>query len=320
MTVLAHQTEAAIPAPRPAAGVLSPQLTTTVPREYVHRACLAEVFLTGCRQVDGTRFALTGQWPRAHTFFTSTDGLRHDPLQAAETIRQVGMFLAHSEWDVPLSHHFLLHDMQYATHPDHLLIKDYPSNLDLEADCTDLVWKGNRLAQFAMHVTITREGQPTAHGSGHFTCIAPATYRRLRGEQSAATPSTVRPPLLAPHLVGRMFSRDVVLSEADRPQRWLLSTDARHPVLFDHIGDHVPGMVLIEAARQAAFALLSPRAFAACGATTVFHRYVEYDAPCWIDAEAVPGADDGTARVAVTGWQNDKPVFRTELSGQLAPA
>ncbi|MFD0547795.1 ScbA/BarX family gamma-butyrolactone biosynthesis protein [Streptomyces rectiviolaceus] len=292
-----------------------------MPREYVHRASLAEVFLTGCRQVDGTRFALTGQWPRAHTFFTSRDGLSHDPLQAAETIRQVGLFLAHSEFGVPLNYQFLLHDMEYSTHPDHLLIKNQPSHLDLEADCTDLVWKGEYLAHFAMHVAIRRGGELAAEGSGHFTCVAPATYRRLRGEQrTAATPSPVRPTPLAPHLVDRMLSRDVVLAEADSPGRWLLSTDARHPVLFDHVGDHVPGMVLIEAARQAAFALLAPRAFAPAGATTVFRQYVEYDTSCWIDAEQLPCADEGTARVAVTGWQGEKQAFSTELFGQLAKA
>ena len=38
-----------------------PRLTTTVPKEYVHRACLAEVFLTGCTKQGETQFALSGQ-------------------------------------------------------------------------------------------------------------------------------------------------------------------------------------------------------------------------------------------------------------------
>jgi hypothetical protein len=54
-----------------------PRLTTTVPKEYVHRACLAEVFLTGCTSEGDQRFSLTGQWPRAHTLFSN--GIRHDP-------------------------------------------------------------------------------------------------------------------------------------------------------------------------------------------------------------------------------------------------
>ncbi|MGV2917769.1 AfsA-related hotdog domain-containing protein, partial [Streptomyces alfalfae] len=89
MTLLVHQQgHTATSAPQVPQDL--PRLTTTVPREYVHRAGHAEVFLTGCRRLEGDRFALTGQWPRAHTFFTDADGTRHDPTQAAETIRQVG--------------------------------------------------------------------------------------------------------------------------------------------------------------------------------------------------------------------------------------
>ncbi|WP_260845011.1 AfsA-related hotdog domain-containing protein [Streptomyces sp. SLBN-31] len=53
-----------------------------------------------------------------------------------------------------------------------------------------------------------------------------------------------------------MSPTDVVLSPLGQPHRWQLRVDTRHPVLFDHIVDHVPGMLLIEAARQAATATL----------------------------------------------------------------
>ncbi|WP_240362091.1 AfsA-related hotdog domain-containing protein [Streptomyces sp. RLB1-9] len=50
------------------------------------------------RTNDGnTHYTLTAQWPRAHTFFTTPDGTHHHPLQAAETIRQTGIYLAHAE-------------------------------------------------------------------------------------------------------------------------------------------------------------------------------------------------------------------------------
>ncbi|MGV2921675.1 ScbA/BarX family gamma-butyrolactone biosynthesis protein [Streptomyces alfalfae] len=318
MTVLTHQTAAPTKAPgRPAA--LPAQLTTTVPREYVHRASLAEVFLTGCRRREGTQFALTGQWPRAHTFFTSGDGLSHTPMQAAETIRQVGLLLAHTQFGVPLGHQFLLHDMEYSTDPDQLLIGPRPTHLDLEADCTDLVWKKNRLARFAMHVRIRRQGHLAASGSGHFTCIAPATYRRLRGEtHTAHRPPHPRPAPLTPQLAGRTHPRDVVLTGTGRPTSWLLNADTRHPVLFDHVGDHIPAMVLIEAAQQAACALTAPRTFTPATATTIFHRYTEHDPPCQIDATPTPGTTKEAAHITITGSQNGHQVFSTQLTGRLS--
>ncbi|MBV9022841.1 MAG: hypothetical protein JO362_03295 [Streptomycetaceae bacterium] len=34
--------------------------------------------------------------------------MRHDPMQAAETIRQTGLYMAHAELGVPLGHQFLM--------------------------------------------------------------------------------------------------------------------------------------------------------------------------------------------------------------------
>lgn len=75
--------------------------TTTVPKEFVHRAAVAEVLLTDwCREND-TRFVMAGQWPRGHSFFTPVGEGYHDPLIAAETIRQAGILLAHAEFGIP---------------------------------------------------------------------------------------------------------------------------------------------------------------------------------------------------------------------------
>ncbi|MFE4819365.1 AfsA-related hotdog domain-containing protein, partial [Streptomyces sp. NPDC056704] len=113
-----------------------PRLTTTVPREYVHRSTLAEVFLTGCEQTGDTHYTLTAQWPRAHTFFTTPDGTHHHPLQAAETIRQTGLYLAHAELGIPLGHHFLMRNLHLTTHPQHLTIGPTPTDLTLTATYT----------------------------------------------------------------------------------------------------------------------------------------------------------------------------------------
>ncbi|WP_281275492.1 AfsA-related hotdog domain-containing protein [Saccharothrix australiensis] len=42
-----------------------------------------------------------------------------------------------------------------------------------------------------------------------------------------------------------------MLSPVGRSDSWLPRVDRRHPVLFDHPVDHVPGMALQEAGRQA---------------------------------------------------------------------
>ncbi|WP_142212826.1 AfsA-related hotdog domain-containing protein [Streptomyces sp. SLBN-118] len=48
---------------------------------------------------------------------------------------------------------------------------------------------------------------------------------------------------------GRDRFEDVVLAATDRPDRWQLRVDTTHPILFDHLVDHAPGMLLLEPAR-----------------------------------------------------------------------
>ena len=59
-----------------------------------------------------------------------------------------------------------------------------------------------------------------------------------------------------------------------------MRVDGRHPVHFDHPQDHVPGMMLIDAARQAA--LLSVPNAQVRGLTAEFTHFVEIDDVCVI--------------------------------------
>ncbi|MER5934044.1 ScbA/BarX family gamma-butyrolactone biosynthesis protein [Streptomyces sp. NPDC002054] len=309
-------------------------MTTTVPREFVHRRSLAEVFLTGYERIEDNVFSLKGQWPRAHTFFTSADGSSHDAVQVGETIRQVGLYLCHAVYGVPLGHHVVFHRLDFRSRPDQLRIGRSPSELSMTAVCPDPRWTGDRFSG-SLEVRIHRSGEPVAAGTARLTWVAPATYRLLRGgrggpggresqgpggrRRDAAGPG--RPPQrrtpITASSVGRLLPFDVVLApadRADRPGRWLLSPDLRHPILFDQADDHHPGMVLVEAARQAACGLHPPGGFTPAAVSTEFHQYAELDAPCWVEARVLaPG------RVGVTGRQHGRTVFTSTVTGSTEP-
>ncbi|MEV7889027.1 ScbA/BarX family gamma-butyrolactone biosynthesis protein [Streptomyces sp. NPDC002817] len=299
-----------------------PRLTTTVPREYVHRACHAEVFLTGCEKLDDARFALTGEWPRMHSFFTSADGTRHEALQAAETIRQTGLFLAHAEFDVPLGHQFLLSTQWLTTFTENMVIGRGPSELSLTATCTDVVRRGRRLAKFQMDITIERDGRTCAVGGGQFSCISEGTYRRLRGTATTARlHARVQPRHTLPAAaVGKSLPTDVVLAATDRADRWLLDPDPRHAILFEHAGDHYPGMVLQEAALQAATAFGGPKGFTPSSVLSEFQRYAEFTSPVWIEATPLSADSTGAPRVQITGVQEADTIFTTIVSGTPSTA
>ncbi|WP_033324703.1 ScbA/BarX family gamma-butyrolactone biosynthesis protein [Streptomyces yerevanensis] len=297
-----------------------PGLTTTVPKEYVHRASLAEVFLTRCARQSENHFSLSGQWPRAHTFFQAADGSRHDPLLTAETFRQAGLFLAHAELGVPLGYHFVMWDLWFSTELDQLHIGSTPTDIELSAVCTDITFRGGRATGFRMELSIRRGGTVVAVGGGRFTCISPAVYRRLRGSRLGCDLSSRRGlprPTMPPATVGRDRPEDVVLSPTEQPNRWLLKPDPDHPVLFDHEGDHYPGMVLLEAARQATCGLMRPYTITPSAISTVFHRYAEFDEACIIEATPTASQERDLAAIEVTGHQDGRQVFTSLLTGSL---
>ncbi|MEU4877949.1 ScbA/BarX family gamma-butyrolactone biosynthesis protein [Streptomyces sp. NPDC021608] len=296
--------------------LLNGHLTTTVPRELVHRAAVAEVMLTGWQRLSDTRFAMTAQWPRGHSFFTTANRTHHDPMMAAETIRQIGALLAHAEFGVPLGHQFLMDELTLTVHPEEIGVGGAPAALDLDVTCTDVRKRGERLTGMCYETRVLREGRLAASGQISFTVIAPAVYRRLRPQRvfdPAHRPLPLTAPV-APSTVGRLSPTDVVLSPTGEPDRWQLRMDTRHPVLFDHQVDHVPGMVLLEAARQAATAVLGRPSILPLGLDCAFLKYAELDLPCMIDALRLPmTSPDEADTVLVTGRQEGRPVFTSTL-------
>ncbi|THA69995.1 hypothetical protein E6P78_11210 [Streptomyces sp. A0958] len=300
--------------PTPTAVPHYPSLTTTVPKEFVHRASVAEVLLTDWERVGDLSFTVTGQLPRHHGFFATIRGC-HDPLLIAETIRQAGILLAHAEFAVPLGHQFLMSDLSVDIAPEHLLVDTTPAGLDVEITCTDVKRRGANLAGLHFDAVIRRDQQVAATGSATFTCASPAVYQRLRsasiGDGAPAALALTGP--VAPQDVGRVSPTDVVLSPAPETDCWQLRVDTRHPALFDHSVDHVPGMVLLEAARQASAAFLGHPCLPVA-ITGEFSRYVELGARCLIEVRPLSEDASGRHRVLVTGHQNDSMPFSAVIT------
>jgi hypothetical protein len=290
-------------------------LTTTVPKELVHRASVAEVMLTDWKRLADDHFALTAQWPRRHGFFLTTDDC-HDPLIVAETIRQAGILIGHAEYDVPLDYSFLMWDLAIEVRPEQIFVGTAPASLDIEVTCKDIKRRRGDLSGCRYEVLILRNGQVAATGSARFTCVSPAVYQRLRtprAESGIRCPIPLTAPL-APQNVGRLSPTDVVLSPLGGTDQWQLRVDTRHPVLFDHPVDHAPGMLLLEAARQATTAHLG-RACLPLSVTGEFVRYSELDAACTISARSVFEPDrPHEERVLITGEQEGELVFRAVVT------
>ncbi|MER7155131.1 AfsA-related hotdog domain-containing protein, partial [Streptomyces lydicus] len=124
------------------------------------------------------------------------------------------------------------------------------------------------------------------------------------------------PTCVPPRLTGSTSEHDVLLSPTDRPDSWLLRIAPGHAAVVNPANDHVPGMVLLDAAQQAAHALTAPGTFVPYAFNTTFHRYAEHGTPCAIEARRVPSALPGTTAVQVTGSQDGHPVFVSTLTAR----
>lgn len=292
-------------------------LTMTVPKELVHRSAVAEVMLTDWDRVDDTHFVMSAQWPRGHSFFTPVADGYHDPLIGCETLRQIGILLGHAEFGVPFGHQFLVWDLDLAVRPQHLRMGYEPAALSIDVHCTEINQRGRNLSGLRFEAVFHRDGNIVATGGGSFSCMAPAVYRRVRGEHIPGG-NWDQLPLIspaAPQSVGRMSPMDVVLSPTNEQNRWQLRVDTRHPVLFEHAVDHVPGMVLVEAARQATAAVLGRSSYLPLAIANEFKRYVELDSPCMIEATLLPDTSaEGEQSVLVTAHQDGALVFNSTVT------
>lgn len=239
----------------------------TIPRHMVHRAAVAEVFVTDAVSLGDDRFLIGAQWPRDHALYHPDAEGRSDPLLVAETIRQALVYLAHWHYGVPLTHRFVGRNMDFEiTDPDALRIGSQPLPVVLDARW---VWADNRPPQrhgMRLDVGLSVGGRECGRGSLQVMAVDDRRYELLRrranassgaGIPSAGTPARHVPGSLDPSLVGRLRTKDSVVVPGTSPGEWRLRLDLDHAILFDHPTDHVPLMVILEGVRQLGHALVS---------------------------------------------------------------
>ncbi|WP_030738387.1 ScbA/BarX family gamma-butyrolactone biosynthesis protein [Streptomyces sp. NRRL S-31] len=249
----------------------------TVPRELVHRVSVAEVLLTDVLRIDEVTFAAAACWPRSHPTFPVDRPASHHPLMVAETLRQLGIFIPLRYFGVPVDARLLITDLFFAIEPEaQPSVGHGATDVTCRVRVTGLRTDADGAATaLRLRAQFLADGVVFAEAGGGARFLSSGRYAALRGP--SAGPGKRPAGLLRPDpaALGVSHTRDVVVGFADgdghapssgtgHPRRGsggprrqhrgmvLDSADLRHPFFFDHPTDHVPGMVLLEAARQAA--------------------------------------------------------------------
>jgi hypothetical protein len=279
-------------------GVSVLSFESTVPRRYVHRQSVSEVFLTDCVNVDSVpdQFVLGAQWPRMHCFYRGRAG-RYDPMLLAETLRQCVIYLAHTRYRVSLDKRFVMQTIEIDAELDRLGIGEGAAEVAVTVTVSNVRRRGSQITGLSAALTFAVAGRRVGSGYGRASVLTAVEYDTVRW--GAAGPRAIGPvpdgALVDPASVGTP-SGDVVIGATSRRGRWQVLPDLSHPVLFDHPSDHLPGMLLLEAARQASRAHFGVPDVDLVSMSVQFHRFVELDTRAEV---VVSGVDGEPGRVHV---------------------
>ncbi|MCG8656673.1 AfsA-related hotdog domain-containing protein [Yimella sp. NH-Cas1] len=210
-----------------------------VDRRLVHRSANAEVFVTGTRASED-HIIVTAQWPRTHSLFIG-DG-EYDLSILMETFRQAAIFATHTHLGAPAASSFVMAAIRVDLHArDALAVGVAPAEIDMVMR-VDGARTGDRWRRWVdWEVSYLRDGAPFATAWGRCRAHRTEDFRRLRQRMACMWSSDLPIPAGDP-------TRCIVAAG----NRYRLRVDPADPVLFDHPLDHVPGMLLIEAALQIA--------------------------------------------------------------------
>jgi hypothetical protein len=260
----------------------------TVPRELVHRASVAEVLLTDVRRDPCGGFEAAAWWPRSHRTFPADGSDLHSPLLVVETLRQLGIYLPLRWFGVSPAAHLVIADLFFT-----LLVEREPraghggSEVACRVAVEDVRRHGDgSLAGLRLDVEFRARGRAFGRAGGGARFLAADRYAAVRADRIDGR----QPP---PRLDGRprletlavSHRADVVVSRRDGALV-VDPADPRHPFYFDHPSDHVPGMVLLEAARQATAEASDGTLQRPTAGRLVAERFTEYTPAARV--EAVP--------------------------------
>ncbi|SDL14578.1 ScbA/BarX family gamma-butyrolactone biosynthesis protein [Streptomyces indicus] len=332
----------------------------TVDRRLTHRAAVSECFVTDAVSTGERTFLVAAQLPRTHSYYndhvtSSKAPAAYDPLLVLEIFRQTCIVASHEYMAVPEGSSFVFDrgDMEILdSHALHL--GDLPGRMVVAGEITEIRERAGIPAGATIEVRASVDNREAASMRLVFRWMPRETWQRLR--KRARTALTLTPQRahaltgrLKPAAVGRRLPSNVVLGgvtvvlgqEVVAP----VVVDQRHPALFDHPVDHIPGAVMFEAFRQTALTAahellgLPPQQLTMSTCEVEFSRVGEFELPTDCRAQLTEETDghytfglvleqegEVIARSRVTLTAVGLPARRNEdrapstSRGELAPA
>jgi hypothetical protein len=237
----------------------------TVPYGFVHKTGTTEVLVTDHARVDAQTVVMAGEIPVAHRYFSDLPpSKRLDLVPVLELCRQGCYVLGHGYYGAPDGARFILRELSGRLRPDAPAV----SKVRVEVTVARAFQRDGRTTGLALDYKVTTvDGEELATAKSSLSWMNEPTWTGIRteGRTQHGLGATIGAPdrtgaFPAPRAVGRTAETNVLLADPVFDQGVMtarLAPDPGNQAMFEHPQDHIPGMVLIEAARQAALWTLS---------------------------------------------------------------
>lgn len=275
------------------------QFDATVPRYLVHRAAVAEVFITDSAVIGENTFVVAAQLPRGH--YIGEHASVYDFMLLVEVLRQAGIVVTHRYFDVSTEMTFIFRSFGLRVGDiSHTCIGSGPAEVVISISVDPERNRAGRLQGLKFNGEACIDGQPAFDAGARLFILRKGSYQALRSHGrdarlQCARPVTARFARALPRTVGRRDPRNVVITEPtlleDGQVSASLVVDVSHPYMFDHPLDHVPGNLVLEACRQVSVAAVAQRhglatdSLIVVGITGDFGEFAELDLITRVTAE-----------------------------------
>lgn len=260
----------------------------TIRRELVHKRAVSEVLVTSMADQGGA-WVVHAQLPRLHSFHSDGVGRQrsyYDPLLVMEAFRQGCIAGSHLFYGAPSDarHTVRLYELTVVDF-DHLECGLEMLDLELNIVVHKEFRRDDEGAVHGLEVraVAAHQGTKTMELAAAFNWMPLEKWDRMRA--GASWDPGPQPAPADPGSVGRTRTENVVIGApvhaGDGSASAPLVVDIRHATLFDHPLDHLPGGLIIEAARQLSLAIADSRAPNLVGPSWLkigFQSFAEMDA------------------------------------------
>jgi hypothetical protein len=268
-----------------------------VAREFVHRLAPSQVLLTEVRPAGHDAYRAVAHWPRARSAHEqAAHPVKPDPLMVAETLRQLGIFLPLRYYGVDPASRLLIEELSFALDsaaepPDH------PTGTEIT--CAAQVRRTGAAAagpphSLSLSVDFSAQGKPFARADGVARVLSLAAYRAVRNRRRRVREETEAPAgpdpanrgePVAPDRVGVFTSHEVLVALDEQGATRIAPADPHHPFFHDHPSDHITGVTLISAVRQAAALARGEPELRMVSCALKATRFTEPDPPATIEVD-----------------------------------